>query len=504
MPEAKWEPNFTVVEIQEGGPGNQILLMPNSTTVTGPTGGGQSVATRYTRDYKKGAGAYKSDGTTVDSDPERYTADLTVRLRIAQIIEDMKKRKCMHNLRIRQHCADVEDFTNYNAIIALHEAYGTGQNLTENIANGTTAASVDLMNMVNESAADLVVVKQVNHLDISGEHSDVAINEVISVGYEVCAGDCGAADDGNQDYWAVTDVDTTPGYQGAGAPVFLYTVDGGTNWTASYINAMMGGNALDVIKVGGRALVASDTNAVAYARYADIEAGDANPWVAATGFTADFPNALAQASGHTVYACGDGGHIWRSTDGGMSFTLLSDAVQTAQNLNDCAFASEVVGWFGGDNGALVQYNNGALALIVVEDADGNILTDNIVTVACPEDRTREVYLGTSAGEIWRSTDTGASWENMAFDGSGTGTIEKIAFSGPLGFHLWVVQTNVAGDKSRVLRDLSGGYLGLYAEVIGSWDDPANSVINSIAPSDVNTAVTVGELDGGYAFIGRIT
>lgn len=503
MPD-QWETNQTWVELQEGGPGNPIKLMPADTTVTGPTGGGQSVTTRYARDAKRGAGAYKSVGVVIDSDPERYTADLSVRISIKKFIEDMSKQRCMHNLRIREHCGDPTDFTNFNAIMVLHETYGTGQNMSDNIANGTTAASVDLMNTVNESASDLVKVKNVKHENISGTTSDVAINEVIAVGIEQCQGDCGDSNDGNQDYWAVTDVDTTPGYQGTGYPVFLFTEDGGTNWTASYINTFSAGNAIDVIKVGDRVIVVSATNGISYARFSDIHAGHPNPWVAATGLTAAFPNAVAQASGNTLFACGNTGRIWKSTTGGLSWTLLSNGVQTVQNLVDTAFASEVVGWFVGANGTVVKYDNGSLTVVVVEDENGNILTDNINTVAVPEDRTSEVYVGTAGGEIWRSKDGGTVWENMAFDGSGSGVVEKLAFSGPRGFHLWVVQTNAAGTKSRVLRDLSGGYLGAYAEVLGSYDDPANSVINSIAPSDVNTGVTVGELDGGYAFVGRIS
>jgi hypothetical protein len=499
----QWESNFTVVEMQEGGPGNPIKLMPSSTTVTGPTGGGQSVTSRWTRDYKRGAGAYKSAGVVVDSDPERYTADLSVRISITKFINDMNRRKCMHNLRVRQHCADVEDFTNYNAIMVMHEAYGTGQTVTENVANGTTAASVDEMNQVAESASDLVNVKQVSHLDVSDAVSDVAINEVIAVGYPICEGPCGNTNDGNQDYWAVTDVDTTPGY-GVGAPVFLYTQDGEETWNASYINSALLGNATDVIKVGGKVLVALDANAVAYASFADILAGVVNPWVAAAGLTTPFPVALAQAEGGHVFACGDDGRIWESTNSGLSWTLISNGAQTTENLVDCAFASDVQGWFVGENGAIVEYHNGALTLIVARTAAGVALTDNILTVAVPEDREKEVYLGTAAGTIWRSRDTGGVFEIMPFPQSGVGQVNKLAFSGPRGFHLWIVQRNAAGTKSRVLRDLSGGALADFVEVIGSWDDPANSVINSVAPSDVNTAATVGELDGGYGFIGRIS
>ena len=121
----QWESNFTVVDIQEGGAGNPYLIMPLDTTVSGWAGGGQSVTTRYGRDFKKGAGAYKSVGTVVDSDPERYAADLTVRVSITRFIETMKKRNCMHNLRVRQLCNDVEDFTNLTKLVCSLARYST-------------------------------------------------------------------------------------------------------------------------------------------------------------------------------------------------------------------------------------------------------------------------------------------------------------------------------------------------------------------------------------------
>lgn len=490
-----WQSNETVVEIQRGGPGNPILLLDMSATLSGPSGGGQGVVDRFTRNIK---GGYIRSSVDVDGDPERWTFDLTTRLQVADFLRQLKRERCEHNIRARYHCGVKTDTTNYNAILSYYQTFGIGFSYTENIANGTTAASPDTMTTVNESASEEVRVRKVKHDDITASVSDFAINDVISIGVEQCTGICGVENDGNQDFWAVTDVDTTPGYQSIGAPNFLYTTDGGTTWTAKAIDVALSANALRVYQFGAFVFVTLGSSGVAYARFQDIKDGVSNPWALATGLSGLTVNALASTTGNDVYAVSNGGNISKSTDGGFSFTTISAGTITTQNLNDIVFASPTVGWIVGNAGVVIKFNNGSFSLTTISG-----LSANINTVATPDNRTREMYLGTAGGQIYRTRDTGTTWANMAFPATGTGSVKKLAFSGPGGYHLWIVQHNVAGSKSRILRDLSGGALGRDVENVGTFDTPANSIINSFAPSDANTGVSVGEVDGTYAFIGRV-
>jgi len=493
-----WKVNQTVVEIQRGGPGNPILLLDPSATVTGPSGGGQTVADRWTRDFKRGAGAYKRAGVYKDSAPERFTFDLMTNLQVKDFLEKLTRMSCEHILRVRYHCGNVEDVANYSSILAYTESFGTGYNYDNNVANGTEPIDVPLMTVVNESASEEVRIPKIQHLKISGSVSDFALNDVISVGVEQCAGDCGGENDGNQDYWAVGDVDTTPGYGGTGAPNFYYTENGGTSWTSKAIDVALSANAFRVYKIGGYVFATLGASGVAYARFQDIKDGVSNPWALATGLSGLTVNALAYAGGTDVYAACNGGNIYKSTDGGFTFSVLSAGTVTAQNLNDVQFVSNTLGWFVGNSGAIVKYFNGALSLVAVSG-----LTANIGTAAVQVDRPKELYLGTTTGLVYRTRDVGVTWASMAFIGSGTGQVNKLIFGGPKGIHLFVLQRNVAGTKSRLLRDLSGGALGYNVEIVGSYDSPANSIINSFAPSDANTGISVGEIDGGAAFIGRV-
>jgi len=502
----RWANEKTVVMIMNGGAGNLPKIMPNtSATITGHSGGGQSVSDLFTRDSTKGGGAYRRQGTFVDSDPERFTFDVTTRLSISKFLDDLSQQKCLHSILVRYTCGIYDKVTDYEALLGYEGVYGIGQTLTENLAQGTTAASADLMVTINRSASELLPIKKVNHLDVSGTEVDVAINAMISIGYETCGCGCGSEDSGVFDYLCVTDQDAAPGYQGNPAPYLGWSIKsaiGELDWTWVQIEDFLDGDAIDVLYAGGYVLVVSATNGVAYANYSDIIAGVATPWTLSTGFTTHFPNAIASAGGGTIWAVGDGGYIWKSTDGGQSFTEVSAGTYTTNDLNDVAFASDVFGWMVGDSGTVLVYQNGAISTVTVTDAIEGALTDNVAKVAVPQGRQCEAYIA-AAGTIWRTRNKGGAWEYMEFLGAGTGTIESIKFSGPNGHMFWAVQTNVAGDKSRVLRDFSGGALSYAVDVVGSWDSPANSVINDIAPANLNYAATGGEVDGGYAFIGRI-
>lgn len=502
----RWENEKTVVMLLEGGPGNPPKVMANtSATLTGHSGGGQTVADLFTRDSSKGGGSFRRQGVMLDSDPERFTFDVTTRLSISNFLDDLSQRKCEHSILVRYTCGVYDKVTDYEAVVGYQGVYGIGQTLTENLAQGTTAASADLMVTVNRSASELMPIKKVNHLDVSGTEVDVAINAMISIGLENCGCGCGLESAGIYDYLCVTDADTAPGYQGNPAPYLGWSQKsavGELDWTWVTIEDFLNGDAIDVIYAGGYVLVVSATNGVAYALYSDIIAGVATPWALATGFTTHFPNAIASAGAGTIWAVGDGGYIWKSTDNGQSFTEVSAGTITTEDLNDVEFASDVFGWFVGDAGTVLTYQNGAISAVVVTDATEGALTDNVAKVAIPQARQCEAYIA-AAGTIWRTRDKGAHWEYLEFIGHGTGTIESIKFSGPNGHMFWAVQTNVAGTKSRVLRDFSGGALSYAVDIVGSWDSPANSVINDIAPANLNYAATGGELDGGYAFIGRI-
>lgn len=510
---SNWNSAETIIWIQRGGAGNNWqyfgTVNENSGGMSSIAGGGQPVEGRYARDTDAGYGAFKAVGLVNTGNPDPWTFTLMKRLRNPITETGINALRlifgCLHGVRIQSGCGDLKQPTNYTGFYHFPDTRATAYPTSENMSNGTEAASVDNMQQIEESALTLITGNKLIHLDITGTNSDVDINKVIRVGVIQCAGDCGSANDGNQDFWAVTDRDSTPGHGGAASPRFMYTTDGGTTWSGIYIDDFTTADATDVVKLGQYVVVASPTannGGVAYALYQDIVDGVSNPFAVSTGIvaTSGAPRALALA-GLTLFAVGNGGYIYRATDGiGAAFSVLSAGTVTSQNFLCAAAADENLAWFGANSGVLVRYDRGSIATVTISG-----ITGNIKTVAVPPGRGNELYVGTSSGRIFRTrnaTATTPTFSELSFAGSGTGSVDEIRFDRS-GAYMYVVQSNASG-LSRILRDMSGGAMGVDVEFVGSYTSPTNVGINSIAPADSNTAITVGQLlASGYGFIGKV-
>jgi hypothetical protein len=233
----------TATYIRPGGAGNRWTLFDeNGAMVDGPTGGAADVESRFGLD-SKGRRVYL--GAIKQGDAARFTTTISARVELARLVTQLRKGDCPFDMMEIQRCGDL--------------------------------AALDLSFSPIEDAAIKLV-----HKDITGTVSDFDINKVISVGIPRCSGDCSiiGANDGEQDFWAVTDADTTPGHGGFSAPRFLYTEDGGTNWNGSSVTVLLGGNLFGVAKAGDYAIVAGSTG-IAYAKFQDIKDGVSLPWTLA-------------------------------------------------------------------------------------------------------------------------------------------------------------------------------------------------------------------------------
>ena len=93
-------------------------------------------------------------------------------------------------------------------------------------------------------------------------------------------------------------------------------------------------------------------------------------------------------------------------------------------------------------------------------------------------------------------------ENKPFDKSGTGSVADLYFVGYQGNVLYVLQS-AADSTSRILRDFSGGNLGTDVKIVGDFVAPGNFGMTSMAFANVNMGITVGNVHGSYAYIGKV-
>lgn len=503
----------STVDIQPGGSGNGWKIVDIAAAIDAPTGGGRARTTMWSRGE---TGGLQPRAIILTGNPDDWTFNLTYPLSAEN---ELLRMNCPFNIRARQYCAP-----NRSNMASYVSPGMRGYIMTTMTKDGVDNAlavgdgqSTDIMRTAALAAALQELWTLVAHDDISNSTSDVAFNRVIAIGAETCQGACGTGSTEEDQWLLVTDKDSSPAYGGGSAPWLYYSTDRMVTRTGVRIGVYVGADALDVVLAGNRVCVFSDTKPPIYANLQDVYNGVTDPllWAFSSGVSetgTNYPTKAVAVDSSTIVAVGAAGRIWLSTDGGMSYTAIyATGVLTAQNLN-CVHAQASGNVFvGGNAGVFIRLSKtpGASSyigtLIAVRDASLNLLSSNINSIRTPPTRGDEVYLGTAGGEIWRSRNALASrpvFENKSFYNKGIGSIVDMNFIGLTGNTLFVVQA-AADSTCRILRDFSGGNLGNDVEIIGDFVTPGNNKINSIAPANVNMAITAGELHGSFAFIGMI-
>lgn len=497
--------DHTAVDIQPGGPGNAWINLDVNGSLDGTSGGGRDRTTNWGR----GDTGLQPRGLNLTSNPHDWTGNASYPLTAKNFLD--RNIDCPFTIRARARCGKFSNLTDYSSpgMTVYAEATNNDWTYSDPLAamDGTEA---DVKRQFAFNASVQILVQPVAHDDISKTVSDADLNKVICIGYQRCAGDCGPGQTEEDQWLAISDRDSTPGYSGNATARLYYSLDRTQTWNSVSIDPFTLADGTDLVYLGDRIVAFSPGKAPAYASFTDIQNGVLAPnlWNTSTGFTGitanNFPKAAVAPNALTIFAVGNGGRIWKSTDGGVSFTLIDNAATTVNNLNALDFQDDTLGYIGGDSGTFIRYVNGALTKMTISDSNGT-LSSNINTVKTPPYRGSEVYIGTAGGELWRSKNvnkTIVTWANMSIDGKGAGSITDMGFAGYQGNQLYYIQTNANG-YSRVMRDLSGGFIAGQTEAIGNYTTPSNFKYNSIAMANVNFGVVVGQIHETYGYIGQL-
>lgn len=499
----------TAVDVQPGGSGyNWIVLDPDG-SIEAPSGGGRDRETLWGRGGNQGG--LQPRGFIFTSNPHDWSLNITYPLAARNFL--LRSLECPFNVRARERCGRLDDMVAYAApgMIEYADANNSDTSYSDPPA-AMDGVEADVKRSIAAVAAIEILVTPVAHDDITGQALfDADINRVLSIGQLRCAGDCGPGKTEEDEYLAVTDRDSTPGYSGNATARLGYTADKGQTWTTVPIDPFTLADATDVVFLGDRIVAFSPSKAPAYASLTDILNGVTAPnlWTTSTGFSSivagNFPSAASAPNSATIFAVGTSGQIWKSTDGGISFTRIDNGGTTTNNLTCVDFSDTTLGYIGGASATLIRYYNGALTKLTVTDSSGNAMTGTVNAIRTPAGRGSEVYMGTSAGEVWRSrnaTNTRPTYEKLAFNGTGSGSITDLCFVGYKGYQLWAIQTN-SNAQSRLLRDHSGGAMSTDIEIVGDYVTPSNFKFNSIAMANVNAGLVGGQIHETYGFLGRV-
>lgn len=409
----------------------------------------------------------------------RYTMDRSKLLKVARI-------NCTHDLQIHMgSCKNPQDFNGgWEKILVLEDVrisdYGT---------DDLGALAPDERNPTNENVTfqgkDMYEIGRITYATQAASQIGREVVGIYVCDSSQCAS-CGRTSDGCQIVFAA--IIASAGSPGL-LPTVLYTEDGGSTWAESVISTMASTDVPRAIAcMGDYVLVLEPAgNSYHYATSADVLDND-ETWVeVTTGFVASKgPRALASISPTLGWIAGAGGYIYKLTDPTGAVAVSDSAGNTTQDLNDVdAFDANNAVVVGNSNAVVFTVNGGETWGSVTGPAVGVNL--NAIAMRSAS----EWWVGGANGKMYYTRDSGSTWAEKTFSGSGSGTVQDIQWASRL---VGYASHTTAAAAGRILRTVDGGY-SWYVTPEGTTTLPANDRITSLAVcEDPNTVFGGGLAD----------
>ena len=414
---------------------------------------------------------------------KRYNEQLSTLLRI-------RKTACDIDVQIRMgRCYDPTDMARgWTKILALEAISPAGWSIGGDLnvfEPKDRDQLVDEMKFTGENLFEIV------RMIYAAQASTEVVQEVVDIAIcdSIQCGSCGTPSDGCQKVFAVTK--SHGGSPGLPAEVIYTSTQGGT-WGDVLIDTLgVDEDPVAVACVGSYlAVLSNEGDAHHYAEIDEILL-ETETWTEVTGYNASgSPNAWFALTPNHIWVVGDGGYVYKLTD--ITATVTADNVQdagsaTTEALNDIHGYDELHLVAVGANNAVIYTIDGETWAGVTGPNVGTAL--NAVWMRSET----EWIVGDAGGQLWYTRNSGTSWTEKAFPGSGTGVIEDIKFSNDtVGF---MSHTTAAG-LARILRTVDGGYSWVVAPE-GNTSVPTADKFNALAVCsyDVNLVFAGGLNDG---------
>ncbi len=484
------------VDVQVGGPGNNWDYLSACAHMSGPTVPRGDTEVRWCQDPER-AGGFKIS-SKIRAAADQITADLMTKLGKVDYLSDLL---CPFGLRARYaKCGEREDPANYDPFMLAYCDVDLQEYSYDDLVIADPGNEDEILVTAPWSAAYEYRIKQLNasRVGTAATLGDQPINDIEYCDEWMCEGYCGEKSDGCSLMWGVTDADVSP----YAAPNLVKGVKDTTTQAITWsTEPVLGfnGNLESVECAGDRLLVSG--NADSAVGYNDHD-GDQDEWnvvVLGNAPTAS-PHALFARTAREIWVGANAGYVYKSVDGGASWTAMHSAEWTAQNCNAVYAYDRDLVYAGFDGGIILKSEDGGTTWDDVSDVA--TIPGNILVVVVPPSRPREVYVGTNNGRLFRSRDEGASWAQVNFDGDGVGTVDDVEFCGPCAGDVMFILHNDAGPRARILRDLSGGAGGADVEIVMDWLDviPIGIDLNAMDCCGPNELIAAGENHGGYPVV----
>jgi len=493
------------VDVQIGGPGQSAwAYLSQCASMDGPSVPRGDTELRYCQDPENSSSGYVVS-SKIRRAADQATGNLMTKLGKIDHLNDLD---CPFSLRARfNKCGTRQDPTVFDPIMLVFcDVDLTSEDFADLVA-GDPDANDEILVTAPWSATTKYRVKTVvgARAGSAADFGDIAINDFAVCDTPQCAGYCGVRKDGCSVYHGVTDMDVAP----YGWPTHIQGIKDVLTDVVSWTNRPIIGVNGDVEGVecaGDRVVVSSNgASLTAYNEtYDEDDVLDQDGWnvVVMTYAPAANPNALYARNSQEVWVATDDGYVGKSIDSGETWTYTAIGGTPALNAV-FAYDADLVYVVGANGQMHRSVDGGSTWTDITELAT---FGDNVLVVKVPPGRSQEVFVGTDAGEVYKSINQGKKFTMMAFAGDSVGTIEDLEFCGKCGGDvLWILQNDANAD-GRILRDLSGGYGGADVRVEVDYTDiiAAGVELNALVCCDENIAWAVGEVNAGYPAVFKVS
>lgn len=383
---------------------------------------------------------------------------------------DIRRRKCVFNLQaVFSSCDAPDDFTRWDSKLLLRSSRLTTLALSAlNALSGDDNAIVDITGSLE--FRDMVEICQIKF----GEVADsVLLAEALDGIYHDVAqcGDCGPASDGCQKAYVLT-------LANAGSPglssQILHTANGWSTETSLDIPVLGGLSGTRIAAVGSKLVVISQAKGGhAYAEFDSVDDDDTTAWALVTSgyVAAKGPRAIWSRSSARTFIAAAGGYIYLMTDPTAAVSVLTDGSVTTQQLNDIHGNGSVIVAVGGNNAVVVSKNGGESFYLVTGPAVGIAL--NAVWVLS----SNIWFVGAANGALYYTLNSGKTWTQISLP-AGITTIVRIHFEDDVIGYLCVQK----GGTAQVYRTTDSGH---------SWQNTAPTIDKLPTSERINFAASCG-------------
>jgi photosystem II stability/assembly factor-like uncharacterized protein len=184
-----------------------------------------------------------------------------------------------------------------------------------------------------------------------------------------------------------------------------------------------------------------------------------------------------------------GGYVYKSDDGGVTWSTQDAGVATASNLYAVHFADERVGFAAGASDDVIRTIDGGVSWSAVTDVGSGATLNTIFAI-----NAQRAWVGTANGRLYYTEDAGTTWTRRSFSGDGVGAVKDIVFYSEL---VGYMVHDTAAPVGRIFQTRDGGY---------SWElitTTTNSGLNDLAVLDENNAFVAGEVNSGTAALIKV-